>query len=79
MNTRTEPACLPNTARAARGWGRTNHAVCFFELLGGQKDGGYDGSGLSKARLAILPGVTHSQIFASPASDATVTPFLDAK
>ena len=39
---------------------RTAHAVQFFELLGGGKrDGGWDGSGVSNARLAILPGVTH--------------------
>ena len=57
----------------------TNHAVQFFELLGGgQKDGGYDGSGMAKSQLAILPGLTHYTIFASPALATTVTPFLDA-
>ena len=55
------------------------HAVQFFELLGGgQKDGGWDGSGVSKARLAILPGLTHYNVFSSPALPSTVTPFLDA-
>lgn len=58
---------------------RTAHAVEFFELLGGgQKDGGWDGSGMSNARLAILPGLTHYNIFSSPALASTVTPFLDA-
>ncbi len=58
---------------------RTAHAVQFFELLGGgKKDGGWDGSGMSNARLAILPGVTHYNIFSSPALASTVTPFLDA-
>ena len=58
---------------------RTAHTVEFFELLGGgKKDGGWDGSGISNARLAILPGLTHYTIFASPALVATVTPFLDA-
>ena len=58
---------------------RTAHAVEFFELLGGGKnDGGWDGSGLSNARLAILPGITHYVIFASPALAAVVIPFLDA-
>jgi pimeloyl-ACP methyl ester carboxylesterase len=58
---------------------RTAHAVQFFELLGGgKKDGGWDGSGVSNARLAILPGVTHYNIFSSPALASTVTPFLDA-
>ena len=58
---------------------RTAHAVQFFELLGGgKKDGGWDGSGMSKARLAILPGVTHYNIFSSPALASTVTSFLDS-
>jgi len=58
---------------------RTAHAVEFFELLGGGRaDGGWDGSGISKARLAILPGVTHYNIFSSPALASTVIPFLDA-
>src|SRR6266478_1752777 len=57
---------------------RTAHAVEFFELLGGgKKDGGWDGSGMSNARLAILPGLTHYNIFSSPALASTVTPFLD--
>lgn len=58
---------------------RTAHAVAFFELLGGgQGDGGWDGSGMSKSQLAILPGTTHHTIFSSPGLAATVIPFLDA-
>ena len=58
---------------------RTAHAVQFFELLGGgKKDAGWDGSGMSNARLAILPGLTHYNIFSSTALPSTVTPFLDA-
>ena len=58
---------------------RTEHAVQFFELLGGgKKDGGWDGSGMSNARLAILPGLTHYSIFSSPMLATAVTPFLDA-
>ncbi len=58
---------------------RPAHAVQFFELMGGgKKDGGWDGSGMSSARLAILPGLTHYNVFASPALAPTVTPFLDA-
>ena len=58
---------------------RTAHAVQFFELLGGgKKDGGWDGSGMSNSRLAILPGLTHYNIFSSPSLPASVTPFLDA-
>ncbi|MBI1257833.1 MAG: alpha/beta fold hydrolase [Chloroflexi bacterium] len=50
----------------------------FFELLGGGlKDGGWDGSGMSSARLAILPGMTHYNIFNAPKLVETVIPFLD--
>lgn len=58
---------------------RPEHMVQFFQLLGGgKKDAGWDGSGLSNARLAVLPGLTHYNIFSSPALAPTVTPFLDA-
>jgi pimeloyl-ACP methyl ester carboxylesterase len=58
---------------------RPAHAVEFFELLGGgQRDAGWDGSGMSAARLAILPGTTHYDIFVSPTMVAAVTAFLDA-
>ena len=58
---------------------RPAHIVEFFELLGGgKKDPGWDGSGMSTARLAILPGLTHYNLFSSPALAAAVTPFLDA-
>jgi pimeloyl-ACP methyl ester carboxylesterase len=54
------------------------HAVEMFGLLGGGKrDGGWDGSGRPKSRLAILPGLTHYTIFSAPALAATVIPFLD--
>jgi pimeloyl-ACP methyl ester carboxylesterase len=54
------------------------HAVEVFGLLGGgKKDGGWDGSGRPKSRLAILPGLTHYTIFSAPALAATVIPFLD--
>jgi pimeloyl-ACP methyl ester carboxylesterase len=56
---------------------RTAHAVECFELLGGGKrDGGWDGSGMSDARLAILPGVTHYTIFQSPLLVPIVSHFL---
>lgn len=55
------------------------HAVEFFELLGGGKrDAGWDGAGMSNARLAILPGTTHYNSFSSPALAPAVIPFLDA-
>jgi pimeloyl-ACP methyl ester carboxylesterase len=54
------------------------HAVELFGLLGGgQRDGGWDGSGRPKSRLAILPGLTHYNLFSDPALAATVLPFLD--
>jgi len=57
---------------------RTAHAVDFFELLGGGKrDAGWDGSGMSNARLAILPGTTHFTIFSSPAMVSAAVAFLD--
>ena len=58
---------------------RTAHAVQFFELLGGGKaDAGWDGSGMSNARLAILPATTHYNIYFSPTLASIVTPFFDA-
>jgi pimeloyl-ACP methyl ester carboxylesterase len=58
---------------------RTAHAVEFFGLLGGgQRDGGWDGSGRPKnCELAILPGLTHYTIFNAPALASTAIPFLD--
>jgi pimeloyl-ACP methyl ester carboxylesterase len=56
---------------------RTAHAVEFFGRLGGgQRDGGWDGSGVPTTRLAILPRTTHYQIFMSPELAAAVLPFL---
>jgi pimeloyl-ACP methyl ester carboxylesterase len=56
-----------------------SHAAEFFSLLGGgQRDGSWDGSGMSTAQLAILPGTTHYNIFYSPALVSAVIPFLDA-
>jgi pimeloyl-ACP methyl ester carboxylesterase len=54
------------------------HAVEVFGLLGGGKrDGGWDGSGRPKSRLAILPGITHYAMGSAPALSSTVIPFLD--
>ncbi len=54
------------------------HAVEVFGLLGGGKqDPGWDGSGRPKSKLAILPGLTHYNIFMAPVLAATVIPFLD--
>jgi pimeloyl-ACP methyl ester carboxylesterase len=58
---------------------RTTHTVEFFGLLGGGKrDAGWDGAGMSNARLAILPGTTHYNIIASPMLAPIIASFLDA-
>jgi pimeloyl-ACP methyl ester carboxylesterase/uncharacterized protein YndB with AHSA1/START domain len=55
-----------------------SHAVELFNLLGGGlKDGGWDGSGVTNNRLAILPGLTHYNIFRDPRIAETVIPFLE--
>src|SRR5947207_3774519 len=55
-----------------------SHAVEFFGLLGGGKrDAGWDRSGMTHHRLAILPGLTHYDINLSHALSAAVIPFLD--
>ena len=55
-----------------------SHAVEFFELLGGGlRDANFDRSGMTRHRLAILPGVTHYDINAVPMLAQAVIPFLD--
>jgi pimeloyl-ACP methyl ester carboxylesterase len=57
-----------------------SHAVEAFALLdGGQRDGGWMGEGRPKGghALAIIPGATHYDIFASPLLAATALAFLD--
>ena len=57
---------------------RPEHEVKFYQLLGGGlKDAGWQRENMSRNRLAILPGVTHYDIFLSPQLPATVLPFLD--
>jgi pimeloyl-ACP methyl ester carboxylesterase len=59
---------------------RPEHIVEFYKLLGGgQKDAGWNREHMSKNRLAILPDLTHYDIFMAPAMVATVMPFLDGK
>ena len=54
------------------------HAVEFFELLGGGlRDASWDRSGMTKHRLAILPGVTHYDMNVAPSLAAAVIGFLD--
>src|SRR5919201_2050885 len=55
-----------------------SHAVDFFRLLGGGlRDAGWDRSGMTRHRLAVLPGVTHYDIAEVPEVAAAVIPFLD--
>jgi pimeloyl-ACP methyl ester carboxylesterase len=57
-----------------------SHYVEVFNLLdGGLRDGGWMGDGRPKGghALAILPGLTHYNIFSSPLLAATTLAFLD--
>ena len=59
---------------------RPAHVVEFYELLGGGlRDANWDGSLRPVARLAVLPGQTHYDIFASAGLPAVVTGFLAAQ
>jgi pimeloyl-ACP methyl ester carboxylesterase len=54
-----------------------SHAAEFFALLGGGlRDASWDGSLMTEMRLAILPGLTHYNIFDSPQTAAVVEDFL---
>ena len=54
------------------------HAVECFELLGGgARDAGWDGSGMTRNGLAILPRTTHYDIATSALLPVTVRAFLD--
>lgn len=59
---------------------RPEHVVRFYQLLGGGlRDAGWQRENMSKNRLAILPDLTHYDIFLSPALSATVLPFLNGQ
>ena len=59
---------------------RPEHIVEFYKLLGGgQRDAGWMRENQSRNRLAILPELTHYDIFLSPALTATVLPFLNGQ
>jgi pimeloyl-ACP methyl ester carboxylesterase len=59
---------------------RLDHVVEFYRLLGGGlKDAGWMREHMSQNRLAILPNVTHYELFYSPALAPTVLPFLDGQ
>jgi pimeloyl-ACP methyl ester carboxylesterase len=55
----------------------TSHVAEFYALLGGGiRDAGWDGSGASLARLAVIPGATHYDAFDSPLLAQIVGDFL---
>jgi pimeloyl-ACP methyl ester carboxylesterase len=56
------------------------HIVDFYHRLGGGlKDAGWMRENMSKNRLAILPDLTHYDIFVSPKLLETVLPFLNGE
>jgi pimeloyl-ACP methyl ester carboxylesterase len=55
-----------------------DHIVHFYQLLGGwQKGPGWNREPLPQNRLAILPDLTHYDIFLAPELVDTVLPFLN--
>lgn len=57
---------------------RPEHIVKFYQLLGGGlRDAGWQRETLSQNRLAILPNVTHYDLFFSPEFARTTLPFLN--
>jgi pimeloyl-ACP methyl ester carboxylesterase len=59
---------------------RPDHIVDFYRRLGGGlKDAGWQREHQSANRLAILPDLTHYDIFLDPDLARTVLPFLDGK
>ena len=59
---------------------RPEHVVRFYQLLGGGlRDAGWQRETMAQNRLAILPGVTHYDLFLAPELPTTVLPFLDGR
>jgi pimeloyl-ACP methyl ester carboxylesterase len=59
---------------------RPEHIVRFYQLLGGGlRDAGWQREHMSRNRLAILPNLTHYEIFMAPTLATTVLPFLNGK
>ena len=59
---------------------RPEHAIKFYQLLGGGlKDAGWNREAMPRNRLAILPDVTHYEMFATPRLAETVMPFLNGQ
>jgi pimeloyl-ACP methyl ester carboxylesterase len=59
---------------------RPEHVVRVYQQLGGGlKDAGWQREHMSKNRLAIIPNLTHYEMFSSPVLVATVLPFLNGE
>jgi len=59
---------------------RPEHIVSFYQLLGGGlRDAGWMREHMSKNRLAILPDLTHYEVFMSPLLVTTALPFLNGQ
>jgi pimeloyl-ACP methyl ester carboxylesterase len=59
---------------------RPEHMVKFYQLLGGGlRDAGWQREHMAKNRLAILPGLTHYDIFMAPEMARTALAFLDGE
>jgi pimeloyl-ACP methyl ester carboxylesterase len=59
---------------------RPEHIIRFYQLLGGGlKDAGWQREHMPKNRLAILPNLTHYEMFMAPALVSTVLPFLNGE
>jgi pimeloyl-ACP methyl ester carboxylesterase len=59
---------------------RPEHIVTFYQLLGGGlKDAGWMREAMPQNRLAILPDLTHYEMFAAPVLAETVLPFLNGE
>jgi pimeloyl-ACP methyl ester carboxylesterase len=59
---------------------RPEHEIKFYQLLGGGlKDAGWNRENMPRNRLAIVPDVTHYEMFSSPRLADTLVPFLDGK
>ncbi|NNC29873.1 alpha/beta fold hydrolase [Longimicrobium terrae] len=59
---------------------RPEHVIRFYQMLGGGlKDAGWGRETMSRNRLAILPDLTHYEIFSAPVLATTVLPFLNGQ
>lgn len=59
---------------------RPEHMVQFYQLLGGGlRDAGWQREHMSQNRLAVLPNLTHYEIFLAPALVTTTLPFLNGE